>query len=183
MRRPSVHDTLLPPLTPPPSPPPCLPRHFEEIRLAGLPLPAITQSPFHLYLSAAQMDIVSYTMRNGIIFLGYSPFGVPDYKVYPTGGSSPLPAANELQDPVVTAIAAAHGITPAQVILAWHWALGIPANPRSMSPQHMAENLAAYSGISLNQTEVHLLNTRPQDMCSFDPDWYECAGGSGPKRR
>ena len=151
--------------------------HFEEIRLAGLPLPALTQSPFHLYLSSSQMDILSYCWRHGIVFLGYSPFGVPDYKVY---NASLLPSSNELTDPVVTAIASSHAVTPAQVLLAWQWQLGIPTNPRSMNRSHMEENLAAYSALTLNQTEVHLLNTRPQDMCSFDSSWYECAGSSGP---
>jgi diketogulonate reductase-like aldo/keto reductase len=145
--------------------------HFAEIAAAGLPLPALTQSPFHIYLSAAQLDVLSYCWRNGIVFLGYSPLGVPDYKVYPTPA---LPAANQLQDPVVAAIAARLGATPAQVILAWHWALGIPTNPRSMNPQHMADNLAAYA-FTLNQTEVHLMSTRPQDSCGFDASWYECA--------
>ena len=109
-------------------------------------------------------------------------FGVPDYKQYPTTGPGALPSANQLQDPAVLAVAAAHGATPAQVILAWQWALGVPTNPRSMSAQHMADNLAAYA-ITLNQTEVHMLSTRPQDLCSVDASWYECAGGSGPKRR
>ena len=45
---------------------------------------------------------------------------------------------------------------------------------------HMAENIAAY-GITLKQTEVQLLSTRPQDLCASDPSWYECAGGAGPK--
>jgi diketogulonate reductase-like aldo/keto reductase len=104
------------------------------------------------------------------VFLGYSPFGVPDYKVYPPA----LPAANQLNDPVVVSIAARLGATPAQVILAWMWQLGIPTNPRSMNPQHMKDNLGAY-GFSLNQTEMHLMSTRPQDFCSFDSTWYECA--------
>jgi diketogulonate reductase-like aldo/keto reductase len=143
--------------------------HFEEIRAAGLPLPAITQSPFNIYLSAAQMDIASYCWRNGIVFLGYSPFGVPDYKKFPTPS---LPAASQLEDPVVLAIAAAHGATPAQVIIAWHWALGVPVNPRSMNAQHMADNIAAF-GLTLSQSEIHLLSTRPQDMCSFDADWCD----------
>ena len=154
--------------------------HFEEIRLAGLPLPAITQSPFNVYLSGAQLDLLSYCWRNGIVFLGYSPLGVPDYKIFPTTGPGALPAATQLQDPVVLAIAAAHGATPAQVILAWHNALGVPTNPRSMSAAHMADNLAAY-GITLNQSEVHWLSTRPQDLCTVDSSWYECAGGAGPR--
>lgn len=147
--------------------------HFEEIAAAGLPLPSLTQSPFHLYRSATQMDVINYCLKNDIVFLGYSPFGVPDYKVYPTAGGV-LPAANQLQDPVVLAAAAAHGATPAQVLLAWQWALGVPTNPRSMNSTHMVDNLAAYD-LVLTQAEIHALSARAQDMCDFDADWYECA--------
>ena len=58
-----------------PLPPAACPTDFEEIAAAGLPLPSLTQSPFHLYRSATQMDILNYCNRNGITFLGYSPFG------------------------------------------------------------------------------------------------------------
>ena len=150
--------------------------HFEEIAGAGLPLPAITQSPFNIYLSGAQLDVMSYCWRNGIVFLGYSPLGVPDYHAFPTPA---LPAASQLEDPVVLAIAAAHGATPAQVILAWHWALGVPTNPRSMSAQHMADNLAAYS-LALNQSEIHALSTRPQNMCADDPNCARLGGAIHP---
>lgn len=145
--------------------------HLEEIEAAGLPLPALTQSPFHIYRSSSQMDVINYCNKHDILFLGYSPFGVPDYKLYP----SELPAASQLSDPVVAAIAAAHApATPAQVILAWHWALGVPFNPRSMNSTHMVENLAAFD-ITLNQTEIRMLSSRPQDFCEIDPKWYECA--------
>ena len=144
--------------------------HLQEIVDAGLPLPALTQSPFHLYRSATQMDVLNWCNRNGVTFLGYSPFGVPDFKAYP-----PPLVANQLQHPLVLAIAAQHsGATPAQVIIAWQWALGIPVNPRSQNAQHMADNLAAYS-IALNQSEVNALSAIEQDFCSFDGKWYECA--------
>ena len=148
--------------------------HLQEIADAGLPLPALTQSPFHLYRSATQMDVLNWCNRNGVTFLGYSPFGVPDYYKYP----APL-VANQLQHPTVLAIAAQHAdATPAQVLIAWQWALGIPVNPRSQNAQHMADNLAAYA-LTLNQTEVDLLSSITQDLCSF-----ECVRGVGrvPRR-
>lgn len=146
--------------------------HFEEIKAAGLIMPSLTQNPFHLYRSATQMDLLTYTARHGVQFLGYSPFGVPDWKVYPT---PQLPVSNQLNHPLVQAIAANHSATPAQVLIAWQWALGIPVNPRSMNAQHMADNLNAYSAVTLVQTEIDALSSVPQDMCSFDPSWYECA--------
>lgn len=57
------------------------------------------------------MDVLSFCLRNGIVLLGYSPLGVPDYHPYP----SPLPAANQLQHPSVVAIANKYGVSPAQV--------------------------------------------------------------------
>ena len=86
--------------------------HFEEIREAGLRMPSLTQSPFHLYRSATQMDLLSYTGRHGIAFLGYSPFGVPDYHNYTFPG---CPSANQLAHPYVLEVANKYGATPAQV--------------------------------------------------------------------
>lgn len=72
-------------------------------------------------------------------------------------------------------VAAAHApATPAQVVLAWLWALGLPSNPRTMNPAHMRDNLAAISAVTLSAAEVQLLSTRPLDTCTIDPDFYEC---------
>lgn len=150
--------------------------HLQEIADAGMPMPAINQVPFHLYRSSTQMDVLAYCARHGVTLLGYSPFGVPDYHSYP----APLPAANQLQHPAVVAIAAKYGVTPAQVLIRWQWALGVPVNPRSMSAQHMADNLAAYAALpSLNQTEVNTLSSQPQVTCDVDPKWCVCAVAGG----
>jgi diketogulonate reductase-like aldo/keto reductase len=145
--------------------------HFQEIIDAGMPLPALTQNPFHLYRSSTQMDVKSFCERHGIVFLGYSPFGVPDYYVYPTPA---LPAANQLQHPAVLDIAARHNATPAQVLIAWQWQLGVPVNPRSMNQQHMVDNLNAYGGLWLNQSDIDTLSSQPQAFCTVD-SYYECA--------
>lgn len=142
--------------------------HLQEIVDAGMPLPSINQVPFHLYRSSSQMDVLAFCARHGITLLGYSPFGVPDFHAYPPS----LPAANQLEHPAVVAIAAKYGVTPAQVLIRWQWALGVPVNPRSMSAQHMADNLAAYTALPfLNQTEVNTLSSQPQVTCGMDPKW------------
>jgi hypothetical protein len=43
-----------------------------------------------------------------------------------------------------------------------------------MNSTHMPENIAAFD-ISLNQTEIRMLSSRPQDFCEIDSKWYECA--------
>ena len=96
--------------------------HFEEIVAAGMPLPALTQNPFHLYRSATQSDLIDWTARHGVAFLGYSPFGVPDYHNYSFTG---VPAGNQLQHPYVLSLADKYSATPAQVLIQWQYQLGI----------------------------------------------------------
>ena len=145
--------------------------HLQEIKNAGMPLPAINQLPYNIYRSSSWAETVNWCLRNGVVVNAYSPFGVPDLHVYPAvGGMSATP----LLDPVVVAIAAAHGRTPAQVLSNWFWRLGFPFNPRSMSVPHMTENLNAFD-FALTGHEVSQLSSRPQDWCDVDPLWYECA--------
>jgi diketogulonate reductase-like aldo/keto reductase len=55
-------------------------------------------------------------------------------------GYSPLKGAN-LADPVLTGIATAHGVTPAQVVLRWHLEHGITVIPKSSDPDRIAANI------------------------------------------
>jgi diketogulonate reductase-like aldo/keto reductase len=81
---------------------------------------------------------------------------------------------------VLLSVAAAHApATPAQVTLAWLWAQGVPSNPRSMSPAHMAENLAALGAVTLTPAEMSALSSRPIDYCAADNSFYECVPAGG----
>ena len=53
---------------------------------------------------------------------------------------SPLGQAKALDDPVLAAIARAHGRSPAQVVLRWHVESGIVAIPKTATPARIAEN-------------------------------------------
>ena len=149
--------------------------HLQEIIDAGMPLPAVNQIPLHLYTYAAQAETIAFCKAHDIVVLAYSPFGIPDWHAYPAS----LPSNNTLTDPVVLGIAAAHGATPAQVILSFLWSVGLPSNPRSMSPQHMADNLAAISAVQLTPAEIAQLSSRPVDTCAIDPSFYECMPTAG----
>lgn len=67
-------------------------------------------------------------------------------------GYSPLKDTN-LRDPVLAEIAAAHGVTPAQVVLRWHLEHEIVVIPKSADPGRMAANLDLF-GFSLDPAEV-----------------------------
>jgi len=82
-----------------------------------------------------------------------------------------------MADPNVIKIAQAHGVTPAQVLLQWQYALGIPTNPRSQNTAHMKDNLNTYS-FTLTADEITLLNSAAQDICLIDPTFYECANAT-----
>ena len=58
--------------------------------------------------------------------------------------SDPDAPRDALADPVVTAIAARHGKTPAQVLLRWHLESGRSPIPKSVRPERIAENLDVF---------------------------------------
>ena len=60
---------------------------------------------------------------------------------------------SSLTDPVVAEIAAAHGVSAAQVILRWHFEHGIPVIPKSERPERLAANIDLF-GFNLTQAEM-----------------------------
>ncbi|TDB87065.1 aldo/keto reductase [Micromonospora fluostatini] len=72
----------------------------------------------------------------GIVLEGYSPFKTSD-----------------LADPVLTRIAAAHGVSPAQVVLRWHVDHEIVVIPKSVTPERIRANADIFS-FSLTTEEM-----------------------------
>jgi len=73
---------------------------YESARIK----PAVVQVESHPYLP--ETELLEFCSGNGIVFLAFAPLG---------HGIRPGP----LEDPVISAIAARVGMTPAQVLLAW----------------------------------------------------------------
>jgi len=67
-------------------------------------------------------------------------------------GYSPLKRTN-LASPVLTEIAAAHGATPAQVVLRWHLEHGVTVLVKSVHPERIVANFEALR-LSLDPDEV-----------------------------
>ena len=102
---------------------------------AGLSTPAINQVEAHPLLT--QVSLREYHRAHGIL----------------TEAWSPLAQGEVLDLPEITGIAAAHDVTPAQVVIAWHLAIGNVVIPKSVTPDRIVSNLAA-AEITLSDDEV-----------------------------
>ncbi|KXO94912.1 oxidoreductase [Tsukamurella pulmonis] len=81
---------------------------------------------------------------------------------------SPLGQGESLKDPVITEVAAAHGVTPAQAILRWHLQLGNVVIPKSVTPARIAENFDVF-GFELSADEVARISAVPGQRIGPDP--------------
>lgn len=66
---------------------------------------------------------------------------------------SPLAQGGLLRDPTIGTIAAARGVTPAQVVLRWHVQLGNVVIPKSVTPSRIAANLDVF-GFELSEEDM-----------------------------
>lgn len=113
---------------------------LEEIIEATGVAPVIHQIELHPYFQQGELRAVN--ARHGILTESWSPLG--------QGGG-------ELEDPVITEIAQAHGVEPAQVIIAWHLANGLVVIPKSETPARIVSNLVA-AELELTEDEVERIN-------------------------
>ena len=112
-----------------------LPKQIDTlVRETGV-VPAVEQIERHPYRHAGES--FDYCREQGIAVEAWSPLG--------RGGC--------LKDPVICDIAKNRGISPAQVILAWHKACGVVPLPRSNKPQNIKANLAAMD-VTLTDAEL-----------------------------
>jgi 2,5-diketo-D-gluconate reductase A len=71
---------------------------------------------------------------------------------------SPLGQGGELlESSVIAQIAAKHGATPAQVVIAWHLAIGNVVIPKSVTESRIRENYAALD-VTLDETDIQAIN-------------------------
>ncbi|MFE5776722.1 aldo/keto reductase [Brachybacterium sp. NPDC056505] len=114
---------------------------LEEIIEATGVTPVIHQ--IELHPDFAQEELRAFGREHGILTEAWSPLG--------QGGEL-------LQDPVITEIAAAHGATAAQVVIAWHLAIGNIVIPKSVTPERIVSNLAA-AELELTDEDLERLAT------------------------
>ena len=108
-----------------------LPDHVSRLLAETEVVPAVNQIEVHPYFR--QSELLSVNNQHGILSQAWSPIGGITFYRDGSKGST-------LEDPVINQIGAAHGKTPAQVMLRWHLQQGRQAIPKSVTPSRIAEN-------------------------------------------
>ena len=115
-------------------------RHLEEVFEHGRVPPAVNQIELHPFLHPRRL--VEFCASNGVLVESYSP----------------LNQAVNLFDPVIARVAKKHQRTPAQVVLRWHLQHNFIPIPRSISPDHIAENIAVFD-FALSEEDMRELDS------------------------
>ncbi len=129
------------------------PAHLERLRAeTGVP-PDVNQ--VQLSPRIARKLVRAYDAEHGIVTQSWSPLGQ---------------GRELLAEPAVTELAAAHGRTPAQVVLRWHLQLGLSAVPKSADPQRLRDNLAVFD-FTLSDDDMARLTALDQgERAAVDSD-------------
>jgi len=117
-------------------------------------MPALVQNEIHPYYQ--EQEVVPFIQEKGIVVQCWYPLGGRGY------------TRELLTDETICAIAAAHGVTAAQVILRWDLQRGVVVIPGSSNPDHILENLDLF-GFELTPEEMDLIAALDRGE---KHDWY-----------
>jgi len=126
------------------------PAHLARLAEQTEVVPAVNQVELHPYFVQPELQKVDADL--GILTQAWSPIGGITF--YPGWGEQ---RRSVLSDPTIAQVAAAHGKSPAQVMLAWHLQQGRSAIPKSTNPSRIAENFDVLD-IALSSEELTTLD-------------------------
>ena len=129
------------------------PKDFDRLVNATSIKPALLQNETHPYHQSKEMQ--SHIAQYGTVLESWFPLGG-------RGNTQTL-----FNAPTISAIAAAHGKTSAQVILRWHLQAGNIAIPGSSNPDHIQENCEIFD-FELSADEMAQLTAIDKNECFAD---------------
>ncbi len=140
------------------------PHHLQEILDAGETVPAVNQVELHPHLP--QWVTRAFDADHGIVTESWSPLGG-------TSGSGWGEASRPntlLDDRVIADIAAAHGVSPAQVLIRWHLQNGLVVIPKSSNPDRIRQNGDVFSFALTGEDMERIATLETGERVGFDPD-------------
>ena len=131
--------------------------HLERVVSETGVTPAVNQ--IELHPAYQQRDVVAWADAHGIKIEAWGPLGQGKYDLF--------------GEKAVADAAAAHGVTPTQVVLRWHVQLGTTPIPKSADPARQAENVDVFE-FSLTDEEVSAISGLERGrLWDGDPDTHE----------
>ncbi|WP_210481118.1 aldo/keto reductase [Naasia sp. SYSU D00948] len=128
--------------------------HLERIIAETGVTPAMNQVELHPTFQ--QRELRAFHAAHGIQTEAWAPLGQGRYDIFNL--------------PPMQRAAAAHGVTPAQVVLRWHLQTGIVALPKSSFRERMRENLDI-TGFELSADEMAAIDALDENKrLAADPD-------------
>ena len=109
--------------------------------------PEMNQIEMHPYLQ--QSEMLDFAAEAGVHLTAYSPLGSRDRPEMMKAEDEP----NLMADPTIVEIAEAHDASPAQVLIRWAIQRGTAVIPKSTTPAHIRDNIAA-TELSLSDAEM-----------------------------
>ncbi|MEN0128438.1 MAG: aldo/keto reductase [Brevundimonas sp.] len=126
--------------------------HLEAVIADSGVVPVLNQIELHPYLQ--QRELRAFHAEHGIVTQAWSPLG----------------RGSVLADPTIVAIAAAHGVSPAQVVLRWHLDLGIGVIPKSVTPARIRANLDVHGFVLTPDDHASIASLDRGTRFGSDPD-------------
>ncbi|RLK52606.1 diketogulonate reductase-like aldo/keto reductase [Microbacterium telephonicum] len=123
-----------------------MPHHLDALLAETSIVPAVNQIEVHPYF--AQRDVQRANAAHGVLTQAWSPIGGITF--YPGWGDGKRSA---LDGETIGAIAAAHDVSPAQVMLRWGIQQGRSVIPKSVNPARIAQNIDVF-GFELTGDEI-----------------------------
>jgi len=145
------------------------PVHLRELPARTGTCPAVNQVELHPLFT--QKDLCAANAALGIVTQAWAPIGGSVRKF-----ANPAKVRDPLTDPVITAIAARHGKTAAEVVLRWHVQQGRSVIPKSFRAERIAENFALFD-FALSTEELAAIDALDTGRRSgANPDVMDASG-------
>lgn len=128
--------------------------HLEKLAAGSSTVPAVNQ--IELHPTFQQRELRAYGAEHGIAIESWGPLGQGKYDLFGM--------------PAIAEAAAAHGVSPAQVVIRWHLQSGIIVFPKSNSAERMRQNFDVF-GFELSDEQMAAIDALDAgNRVGSDPD-------------